>query len=225
DVKTLKTKIRAGEDRKFNSPWNIAASFDMEMGFSVEEIATLLVDYSHDKGVRIDIPDAAQKIYHYTSGHPFLVSFISKLLDEKILPGKKSGSAELTGYDIDVAANRLLKESNTNFDSLIKNLENNGALYEFIKSIAVEGELISYHVTDNLISLAKTYGMIAEEGGNCKIHNRIYEQLIYDHMMVGLIRERKTGKMSQFNAAGNFTDDSGGLDFEKVLLKFQEFHL
>lgn len=223
DVKTLKTKIRPDEEQKFNSPWNIAAPFDMDMGFSVEEISSLLTVYSDDKKIRIDIPTAARKIYYYTSGYPFLTSFICKLLDEKILPAKNSDTLTLTDYDIEIAVNRLLKESNTNFDSLIKNLENNHELYDFIKSIAVEGELISYHVTDNLISLAKTYGMIAEENGNCKIHNRIYEQLIYDHMLVKLIREKKTGKISQYNVSINFTGNAGDLDFEKVLLKFQEF--
>ncbi|MCP4213937.1 MAG: AAA family ATPase, partial [bacterium] len=180
DVKTLKTKMRTDEDQKLNSPWNIAAPFDMSMDFNCQEISSMLTAYSRDQNIRMDIPAASRKLFYYTSGYPFLVSYLCRLLDEKILPSKTSGNDTLTVPDIEVAANRLLKESNTNFDSLIKNLENNGKLYEFIKSIAVEGELVSYHVTDHLTSLAKTYGMVAEEKGNCKIHNRIYEQLIYE---------------------------------------------
>lgn len=223
DIKTLKSKIRPDEEQKFNSPWNIAAAFDIDMGFSVDEISSLLTAYSRDKEVRIDIPAAAGKIHYYTSGYPFLTGCICKLLDEKVLPAKSTDASTITDSDIESAVNRLLKESNTNFDSLIKNLENDPDLYEFIKVIAVEGEIISYHVTDNLINLAKTYGMVAEENGNCKIHNRIYEQLIYDHMMVKLIREKKTGKISQYNVSSNFTGNDGDLDFEKVLLKFREF--
>lgn len=222
DVKTLKTKIRPDEQQKFNSPWNIAAPFDMEMSFNVPEISSLLAAYSHDGGVSITIPEAAERIYYYTSGYPFLVSYICKLLDEKILPGKENPLV-LYADDIDVAVKHLLKQSNSNFDSLIKNLENNPELFEFIRSIAVEGQLISYHVTDNLISLAKTYGMLAEAKGHCKIHNRIYEQLIYDHMIVKLVRANKTGQISRYNVSSNFTASDGGLDFEKVLLKFQQF--
>jgi AAA-like domain/PD-(D/E)XK nuclease superfamily len=221
DIKSLKGKIRANDEQQFNSPWNIAAEFDIDIGFNVTEITSLLVAYSQKSGVGIDIPGIAEKIYYYTSGYPFLVSYICKLLDEKILPEKNENRWTLK--DIETAVTHLLKSSNTNFDSLIKNLENNLDLYAFIKSIAIEGDSISYHVTDNLISLAKTYGMIKEEKGNCKIHNKIYEQLIYDHMMVKLMRERKANKVSRYNISSHFTQSDGSLDFEKVLLKFQEF--
>ncbi|MCP4150932.1 MAG: hypothetical protein GY757_24510 [bacterium] len=51
------------------------------------------------------------------------------------MPVKKTDVSVLTGYDIDVAASRLLRESNTNFYSLIKNLENNSELYSRIEPI------------------------------------------------------------------------------------------
>ncbi len=224
DVKTLKSKIRPDQESKFNSPWNIAASFDVDMDLSIEEISSLLSQYSTEKGVSVDIPAVAGKLHHYTSGYPFLVSYLCKLLDEKIIPAKdKSQQKAWTLTDIETAVNILLKTSNSNFDSLIKNLENNPQLYEFVKSIAVEGESISYHGTDNLISLAKTYGIIGEENGICKIHNRIYEQLIHDHMTVKLVRERKAERVSQFNSVSQFIENDGSLNFEKVLLKFQEF--
>lgn len=224
DIKTLKKKIREDEDQQFNSPWNIAAAFDVDMDFDIDEIASLLSQYADEKGVSMDIPGAAHSLSYYTSGYPFLVSYICKLLDEKILPSKpRNRQKTLTLNDIEDAVSGLLKESNTNFDSLIKNLENHPGLYDFVKSIAVEGELISYHVTDNLISLAKTYGIVGEEKGNCVIHNKIYEQLIYDHMTVKLLREQKVERLSHFNTASQFVNAEGELNFEKVLLKFQDF--
>ncbi|MCP4216515.1 MAG: hypothetical protein GY765_17830 [bacterium] len=191
----MKNHLRPDGEEKFNSPWNIAADFNMDMGCSISERSSLLDSYWRDKKVSIDTPEAAASLLYYTSGYPFLDSCICKILDEKVLPAKGTGVLDIG--DIDTAVQHLLKERNTNFDSLAKNLENNPEFYEFIKSIAVEGELIPFHVTDNLSSLAKTYGMLREEAGNCKIHNRIYEQLIYDHMTVKLVREKKTGKMSR----------------------------
>ena len=38
DVKNLKLKLRADEERRYNSPWNIAVDFNMDMSFSKEEI-------------------------------------------------------------------------------------------------------------------------------------------------------------------------------------------
>ncbi|MCP4353384.1 MAG: AAA family ATPase [Desulfobacterales bacterium] len=42
DVKTLKAKIRPDDERKYNSPWNIAADFNIDMSFSPGEIGTMV---------------------------------------------------------------------------------------------------------------------------------------------------------------------------------------
>ena len=41
DVKNLRRKIRPDEVHKYNSPWNIAADFKVDMSFSREEIAVI----------------------------------------------------------------------------------------------------------------------------------------------------------------------------------------
>ena len=38
DVKNLKHKIRSEEEHRYNSPWNIAAQFDLDMSFSAEDM-------------------------------------------------------------------------------------------------------------------------------------------------------------------------------------------
>lgn len=42
DVKNLKLKLRADEEHKYNSPWNIAADFNVDMTFHPDEIAQML---------------------------------------------------------------------------------------------------------------------------------------------------------------------------------------
>jgi hypothetical protein len=42
DVKNLKIKLRADEEKKYNSPWNIAVNFNVDMTFVAEEIETML---------------------------------------------------------------------------------------------------------------------------------------------------------------------------------------
>jgi hypothetical protein len=44
DVKNLKLKLRPAEERKYNSPWNIAVDFEVDMDFNVKEISTMLDD-------------------------------------------------------------------------------------------------------------------------------------------------------------------------------------
>lgn len=54
------------------------------MSFSSADIAGMLKAYEADHGMKIDIWEIADTIYDYTSGYPFLVSRLCKLMDEKL---------------------------------------------------------------------------------------------------------------------------------------------
>jgi len=220
DVKSLKIKIRSDEEHKYNSPWNIAADFDVDMSFSVDEIETMLDDYIENKEIKLDKNYFAERLYFYTSGYPFLVSKLCKIIDEKII---KPQETVWENEYLDMAVKELLKENNTNFESLIKNIENNKELYTFVKRIILDGENITYVKTDEIVALGSMYGILKDQSGNCKINNRIYEQLIYNHMMMKLIRKDKYGIMSQYNYKSKFIKEDKSLDIEKILIKFQEF--
>ena len=83
DVKNLKLKLRPDEERKYNSPWNIAVDFNVDMSFHPEEIATMLEDYENDVHTGMDIKAISEELYHYTSGYPYLVSWICKWIEEQ----------------------------------------------------------------------------------------------------------------------------------------------
>jgi len=138
DVKTLKVKIRLDDDRKYNSPWNIAVDFKVDMSFQPDEIETMLVDYRENKRISADIPAIAQKLYYYTSGYPFLVSKLCKFIDEDIVPGRDDKNWSVS--DVDDAFKMIVKESYTTtlFDSLTKNLENNQELYDTVFQVIIK---------------------------------------------------------------------------------------
>ncbi|MBQ1969808.1 MAG: AAA family ATPase, partial [Paludibacteraceae bacterium] len=54
DVKNLKIKLRPDEERKYNSPWNIATDFDVDMTFHPDEIITMLDEYEADHQTGMD---------------------------------------------------------------------------------------------------------------------------------------------------------------------------
>ena len=83
DVKSLKLKVREGSETKLNSPWNIAADFNVDMSFSPAEIKTLLADYASETDVQMDMDAISARLHYCTSGHPFLVSKLCKILDEE----------------------------------------------------------------------------------------------------------------------------------------------
>lgn len=83
-VKNLRLKLRSESEHRYNSPWNIAADFDLDMNFSIAQIVQMLVEYEADKHTGMDMQAIAREIYAYTSGYPVLVSSICKRIDEKI---------------------------------------------------------------------------------------------------------------------------------------------
>ncbi len=186
DIKTLKLKIRADEEHKYNSPWNIASDFDVEMSFSISEIKTMLDDYVENKAVDLDKEYFAEKLYFYTSGYPFLVSKLCKIIDEKIMD---QNELKWEKEYLELAVKELLNESNTNFDSLIKNIENNKELSELVRKIILDGYKITYNQHNPPITMGIIYGIFKNSNGKVKIHNRIYEQRIYNY--ISLLIETK----------------------------------
>jgi len=72
------------EEKIYNSPWNIAADFDVDMSFSPAETATMLYEYETDHETGMNISEICEAIYSYTSGYAFLVSRICKCVDKKL---------------------------------------------------------------------------------------------------------------------------------------------
>lgn len=217
DVKSLKFKIRPEDEHKYNSPWNIASDFDVDMSFLVQEISTMLDDYIQNKGVILDKTYCSERLYFYTSGYLFLVSKICKIIDEKIMHENK---LKWEKEYIDIAVKELLKDRNTNFDSLIKNIENNNDLKELVKKIILDGYEIIYNEDNFIINMAIMYGIFKNSNGKVKIHNRIYEQRIYNYM--SSLIETSTD-LGFYNERTKFININGDLDVEKILIKFQEF--
>ncbi len=223
DVKTLKLKIPSADETKYNSPWNIAADFNVDMTFLPHEIATMLSDYAghkKSKWSRGEVEQLSERLYYYSAGHPFLVSRLCKTVDEDIHPQEKT--VRWSVADIDDAFRRLVSDgyTTTNFDEMIKNLENNPQLHDLVFKIIMDGEKVSFNVGNPVIELGYLLGILAGSADGTVIHNRVYQQRILNYMSSKI--ETSTG-MDGFNFRDYFISGDNVLDLEKVLLKFQEF--
>ena len=228
DIKSLKLliseqKVITSDEAKeiasdrYNSPWNIASDFEVDMTFNPEEIATILEEYEKQNHTGMDINKISEEIYKYTSGYPFLVSKICKVIDEKL----QIESDSWTIQGIEQAVNVILKEKSTLFESIIKNLENNEKMYSLIEKILVYGEEMDYNVDDPITDRAITYSIIKKGKKEAAvIHNRIFEIRIYNYM----ITKRKVEQEIRINyeSRNQFIDQAGELNMVKILDKFQE---
>ncbi|MCP4157607.1 MAG: AAA family ATPase [bacterium] len=215
DVKNLKLNIRPGDEPKYNSPWNIAVDLNVDFNLDTGEIENLLRDYLSENPIAVDTAAFSRKLFYLTTGHPFLVSRLCKIIVEDIRPVK-----EWTSKDLDNAVNILLKEDNTNFKSLVKNLENNRELYELVYKIVMDGDEVIYNRYNPLIEMGVTHGVFEGSDGRVKVHNRLYEQQIFNYMTSKI---NTSVSMGNYNFREHFLEKGGGLNLKEVLLRFQAF--
>ena len=175
DVKSIKRKIRSDEEQKVNSPWNIAADFLIDMSFSVKDIIGMLNEYEKDHHTNMDVCQIAGLLHDYTSGYPYLVSRLCKLMDERVagdelFPDRQSAWTE-DGFL--KAVRILLSEPNTLFDSLLHKLEDYPELDSMLRSLLFQGKEISYVIGVRSIEAALMFGFVKIRDNLVQIANRI----------------------------------------------------
>lgn len=177
DVKTLKLKLHPDEEPKYNSPWNIATDFTIDMNFTADDIKTMLEQYESDNQTGMDINAMSQKLFEYTSGYPFLVSKICQIMDERLREdGRFSDAKDIwTSNGMLAAIKILLKEQNTLFDDMTKKLMDYPDLRDLIQSILFGGISIPFKRGVPMIDLGVTFGFLKERDGLVAVANRIFE--------------------------------------------------
>lgn len=220
DVKYSKRKIRPEEEHKMNSPWNIAVDFMVDMSFSVQDIAGMIEEYAQEQGLVIAVNEISGMLYEYTSGYPFLVSRICKLIDERIAGSREYPNKETawTKAGVKEAIKCLQTEKNTLFESLINKLTDYPELRELIYSLLFTGRDIPYHSLTVSIEIAAMFGFVKENQGNVAIANRIFETVLYHWFIAQEALHSKIYKAALQNK--NQFIEQGKLNMDLVLQKF-----
>ena len=213
DIKTLKSKIRPEDEQKYNSPWNIASDYNVNMNLQVTEIIPMLEDYCAESGVKMDTQKVAESLFYYTSGYPFLVSKLCKMLDEDFLKHDI-----WTEEDITTTVQKLVKEGNANFDSLTKNIENNQDLYKMVYQVAIDNNPFPFNIHNPTTNIGVLYGIFVNNNG-LKIHNRIYNEVLVEYMSVKMLEKN----LSETEAGSLYKHANGTLNMQAILLGFQTF--
>lgn len=225
DIKNLKLKLRPDAEHKYNSPWNIAAKFNIDMNFSAKQITSMLAEYENDRHTGMDVKKVSECIYEYTSGYPYLVSAICKRLDEDMPenPYLKSITDVWSERGISEAVKSMLIEQEPFFESMVRQLGEYPEMKKMLKAILFSGKRISYNPDISAINLAAMFGYIVNAEGSIQVANRIFEMRLYNLFLAeeelsNAIYDRAQGNKSQFI-------NDGRLDMDLVIEKFvQYFH-
>ena len=220
DVKHLKSKLRPESAHRENSPWNIAADFDIDMSLSESGIRGMLDEYETDHKTGMNTADIARQIREYTNGYPFLVSRICQLIDENICKSMPLSDA-WTGVGIDEAVKLILSENNTLFQSITKNLNNYPELKASIRSVLMEGTRLAWNAQQDAIVQLQMYGLIRNDHNTVRIANRIFETMLYN-----LFLSDEELKNNTFSKEGEYAKNqfvkNGRLDMRLILQRFIE---
>ena len=215
DIKNLKLKIRPDGEHQYNSPWNIAARFDVDLSLSADGIEGMIAEYKRDHaGVpEVDIMDAhemAQLLYDYTSGYPFLVSRLCQILDEKKLCWDKEGFLEATKV--------IYLENNTIFDDMLKKLDDYPELSNMLQAMLFLGKLFIFNPDNKVFNLARMFGYIKPNAnGKAVISNRIFETRLYNYYS----SKEESSKIFSIGAIEkNQFIQNGQIDMEHLLSRF-----
>ena len=218
DVKHFKRRIREDAETKENSPWNVAADFDIDMSLSETGIKGMLDEYEADHETGMDTGEMAKQIRAYTNGYPFLVSRICELIDKEVSKNMNLSEA-WTNIGFDAAVRLLLSENNTLFQTITKNLNNRPELKASIRSILMEGVKLTWNPDQDDIVQMQMYGLIRNDHNTVRVANRIFEIRLYN-----LFLSEEEIKNNVFSKEGelakNIFVENGKLNMRLILERF-----
>lgn len=225
NIKNLKLKLRPESEHQYNSPWNIATDFDINMNFLASQIAGMLENYEADHHIGMDIQAVAEDIYNYTSGYPVLVSSICKRIDERITENTEIEAQKQTWSKEDVtkAVKMLLVDSIPLFESMIRHLNDYPEMKQMFWSMLFQGNEFSYNPDTKEINLACMFGYATNRNGKVWIANRIFETRLYNYFLSEEELSSIMGSMAQRDKSYFIHD--GRLDMDVTLQKFVEYFI
>ena len=216
DVKNLKLKLRPEESHQYNSPWNIAARFDVSMELDEAGIRGMLEDYEADHHTGMNAANMAKLISDYTGGYPFLVSRLCQIIDEEL-------GQDWTDAGFQEAIKVILLERDTLFDDMMKKFDSFPKMKQLLKEILFDGKKFPYNSDDRELEIAAMFNYIKNDGGKVRLFNRIFETRMYNLFQLEAMKLQSGQDKEIINGASFdrplFIRD-GRLDMKKVLERF-----
>ncbi len=147
------------------SPFNIAHRIRL-YDFTLPQVHGLIAKAWPGK----QADDLAQRIYYWTDGQPYIVQRLCSYL-----------SPDATPDNVDAGVERFRREDDNHISPILQRMHNNGKLFDYVKLIQ-SGSQRKFYPGENSQSQQaqlELLGIIkADVRGNCRIRNRIYEQVL-----------------------------------------------
>lgn len=209
DIKNLKLKMRPEEQHQYNSPWNIAVPFNVDLSLSAEGIAGMLAEYKADHSLSFDEKAVAQEIRDYTAGYPYLVSRICQIIDAEKITWDKDG--------VQKVVNKILNEGSTLFDDIVKKLDEFPELSRTIKSVLFQGMRYPFNYYDKATNLALMFNFVKQQDGAFAVACRMFEIWFYNYF---ISQDKQSPSFQQGMADKNQFIHDGIIDMPRLMERF-----
>ena len=201
---------------QYNSPWNIAARFDISMELDEAGIRGMLDDYEADHHTGMDTAAMAKLLSDYTGGYPFLVSRLCQIIDEEL-------GQDWTDAGFQEAIKVILVERDTLFDDMIKKFDSFPEMKQIIREILYEGKPCNFNLDNKSIEIAAMFNYIKNNGVKVRLSNRIFETRMYN-LFISEVQTSQSEDdkeiMSESSIDRPLFIKDGKLDMKKVLERF-----
>ena len=193
------------------------------MSFSQSDIAGMLQDYESDHHTGMDINLISSLLYDYTSGYPYLVSRMCKLMDERIVGTSiyTDLSRIWTREGFMTALKMLLEDNNPLFESLMGKLNDFPELNRVISRLLFQGQSIAYNADDIAVQNALMFGFVKIVNSTVMLANRIFEMRLYNKFLLDYKEQNSSIYNEGARQKNQFIID-GHLNVRLVLEKFVE---
>lgn len=169
----------------------------------------------------INITEASETIHEFTSGYPYLVSRLCKIIDERLITeGKMDAKNAWSKKGILEAVKIVTKESSTLFDDIRKKTNDFADLKNMLSEILFKGSQMPYNQYNQVMDIGIIFGFLKEENNVVIIANRIFEIFFYnlfisEQALQSVIYQKGDEDKKQFLKDGK-------LDMDRILSKFVE---
>jgi len=220
DIKNLKVKlVKSGHyqlkdsEKRINSPWNIAADFEIDMSFSASEIITMLNEYEKDHKTGMDTEAVSREIRAYTNGYPYLVSRACKIIDETL-------EKDWTVRGVQKAVKKMTMERTVLIDDMAQNVQTYPELRDLMYNIVVKGETFTFNSMDSAMELGLLFGFLRKENEFIHVNNKIFETVLYEYF---IHKERMSGKGVRGELVHNIVE-KGKFNMPLAIKKFMQHY-
>ena len=156
-----------------SSPFNIAYQHRLE-DFSLTEVRDLLEQYTAETGQSFE-PGVVERLYEQTAGQPFLVNRTAAILTQEVV---KTRTSAITVADLRTALQKLVSESNYNFENIIRR----ASKYQNDLLEIIFGAERQFTLNNPMVKELHLFGILRERAdGNCQVANPIYKQVFIDY--------------------------------------------